>query len=250
MSMQPQGPETATANQPHAVAIIDRFFVLDFDRCLGDTEKLQNLFEEVAVRNSLISSTILQKDRQQTEQTGGSFDTVTYLQEKTHVTDLAWANVAETFIREARQNDMLEPGARELLDFLYQNNLAYGILTYGGELWQKAKLAAARLDKTPTLITDIKQKGSIIAGWQESGGFRIPPQLRGEATIAKRITFIDDKPVSFEGLPIGVDGIHVSWSSTPRSLTLPANVVSVVNLHDVLGIVRETQTHKSIIDKT
>ncbi len=50
-----------------------------------------------------------------------------------------------------------------------------------------------------------------MAEWKQvDGSFLLPDQLSGKtACWAEKIVFIDDKPVSFEGIPEGVEGFWV-----------------------------------------
>jgi hypothetical protein len=193
---------------------IERFFVLDFDRCIGNTSKLHTLLEAVVANETDITPEQMQQARSMVEQSGGSFDTAQYVRDMLHASGKPddWARVADHFIAEGRQDDMLEPGAAELLDVLEESGAPYGIVTYGGELWQTAKLLASGLEHVPYLVTTIKQKGRLLADWQILGaeGFAVPPELSPHGhIISRRLTLIDDKATSFTGLPRGADGIHV-----------------------------------------
>lgn len=155
----------------------------------------------------------MRRAREETETSGGSFDTAHHVFDELRRTGdtTSWDYLTDIFVHAARQQDMLEPGAREVLEMLDQNGASFGIMTYGGELWQRVKLEASGLKEVAYLITSSKAKGLMIAGWQQKNGqFALPLELTGKKMIiASHITLIDDKAASFEGLPLGADGIHI-----------------------------------------
>ncbi len=146
----------------------DTFVVLDFDRTLGDTDKL------FAALGNLL----------------GGRDTVD------------WQVVKREFVALGDTTDFLMPGARELLAYLRQMAIGHGILTYGGREWQEMKLAAARLSDMPTIITS-EAKGPLLKRWQQPDGrYALPPEFAMvEYREAQHIIFVDDKPTSFDGAP-------------------------------------------------
>lgn len=235
----------------------DRFFVLDFDRCLGNTTALQSLLEEVVVRLTTITREQMQAAQAATEQSGGSFDTAGYVQEKLREQGepARWDELARHFVTEGRRRDLLEPGARELLDMLREQDVPHGIVTYGGRLWQLAKLEATGLADVPYLITDTKEKGRMIAQWRHVDRFRIPTELAPDEPLAARaLTLVDDKATSFDELPKEADGIYVLPPRGQVQLAsqqgeVAANVTAVHGLEEAVEAVRATLTPLPI-DKT
>lgn len=195
---------------------IDRFYVLDFDRCLGRTEKFQALLEEVIGEEHVVSLKMIRYAHEEVKKTGGSFDTAAYvrqiLKDKRLDVNRVWGRIESDFVEAARHQDMFEPYAKELLDLLKAKKEYFGILTYGGYDWQMAKLRAAGLVEVPHIITSYKEKGHMIVGWQTSDKrFLIPTELSaGRELLAKTVVLIDDKPVSFIGLPPEAKGFCVS----------------------------------------
>lgn len=209
----------------------DVFFVLDFDRCLGRTEKLQALLEEAITNEGIVDLGMIQYAHREVKKTGGSFDTAAYVRQvlKDRQLDVnrIWGKIEADFIASAQHEDVLEPHAKELLDILYERQLPFGIVTFGGYDWQTAKLRASGLIDLSYIITSYKEKGRMIASWQQQDrSFLIPEELSGEGGLTvRRVVLIDDKPVSFDDIPGEVIGVCVSPTATgDRLALLPANV--------------------------
>lgn len=218
----------------------DAFFVLDFDRCLGDTDKIQTLLERVLREETSVSPEKLHAIRAEVESTGKTFATIHYtrmLLEKAGG-DIVWERLRERLVEAARSEDLLLPYARELLEILRERALPHGIITYGvEETWQLTKLELAGLLDVPHLVTHIVEKSKLLGGWkQEDGRFIVPPALNPEfkPLDVGTIIFLDDKAVSFWGLPEGVEGVHVV---APGGNRLPAQQGEIpANVTDVTGI--------------
>jgi len=230
-------------NQPDNPTQIDIFYVLDFDRCLGQTEKFQALLEEIITNEGIVDLEMIQYAHQEVKKTGGSFDTAAYvrqvLKDRRLDVNRIWGKIEADFVAAAQKEDMFEPGAENLLKILKAKNAHFGIVTFGGYDWQTAKLRAAGLLEVPYIITSYKEKGQMIASWQQDDKrFLIPKELSAEnALIAEKIVLIDDKPVSFDGNPPEVIGFCVSPIATPdRPTTLPANVRIVSDMAQVTKV--------------
>ena len=96
---------------------IKTFYVLDFDRCLGDIESSFDLLKEVVQELSSGSGDSLQMAREDVESSGGSFSALKHLAELNPNLDLNL--VGEIFVKRAKlQNGKtLESGAIELIEF-------------------------------------------------------------------------------------------------------------------------------------
>jgi len=172
------------------------FVLLDFDRTLADTDQLKNDFDQLLARGLSLESALIEFG--QTHQT-----------------------------RQAGQKYLL-PGAIELLSFLQQKTISYGILTYGQADWQRAKILATGSADLPVVITDRTDKGALIASWrQASGAYQLPPELDGQ--FVKQIMLIDDKIYSFDGLPADALGLYCGGGQAEN---LPRNVQSITNLSE------------------
>lgn len=215
------------------------FYIVDFDRTLVDSDKLTEVFIEVAEQYGAISREQIAKADADMKQIGDSFDTAGYVRD--HLTAEgrldAWEDLEKQFIHECRSLNMLLPGAAELLEWLAQHGKRYGILTYGNPLWQRLKITASGFKHVKHIIMEQKEKGKLISSWRQPGGtFRIPEALgRGEVD---RIVMMDDKAVSFAGFPDGTSKGY--WVLEPgRELPsqkgeVPINVVRVSNLYEVI----------------
>jgi hypothetical protein len=211
---------------------IDTFYVLDLDRCLIDTDRLQRAMMHVIEKDTDIDGVRLDEGRVAYEASGGSFDTAKY------VTDLfksegrkdgreLWNSIAQAATAEAQGEDMLLPYAAELLARLKHEGRAFGILTYGGRMWQETKITASGLADIPHIVTPIKEKGILLTSWkQEDGSFLIPAPLGGGRVLrARSLVFIDDKPVSFKGIP---EGVRAICAITPGA-TWPDDILAALS---------------------
>lgn len=178
------------------------FYIVDFDRTLVDSDKLLEVFIEIANNYFNIPRAQIEKADADIKKKGDSLDTAGFVRD--HLIDEGrseeWADLEKQFIHESRALNYLLPGAGELLEWLAANGKRYGILTYGNPLWQHLKLTASGFNHVRHIILVDKEKGKFISNWQlPDGSFRIPDSLgRGDANS---IIMIDDKAVSFAGYP-------------------------------------------------
>jgi phosphoserine phosphatase len=222
-----------------ALADKNEFYIVDFDRTLVDSDKLTEVFIEVADQYGAISREQVAKADADMKQTGDSFDTAGFVRD--HLTNEGridlWQDLEKQFIHESRSLNMLLPGAEELLEWLAQHGKRYGILTYGNPLWQRLKLTAAGFKHVRHIIMEQKEKGKLITSWQQPDGtFRIPESL-GRCEV-ERVVMIDDKAISFAGFPDGPSKGY--WVLDPNNELpsqkgeVPVNVVRVSNLFEVI----------------
>lgn len=226
------------------------FYVLDFDRCLGNTAKLYAQLERSIEALTPITLDQLRHVRNEVEASGGSFDAATYVQQVLGQarSSVTWESICETMIAASHVQDMLEPGAGELLQLLNEHDQRYGILTYGSEAWQRTKLRAAGLSEIPAIITNHTKKSEEIAEWKQSdGAFLIPATLTldNQPFLVDAIVLIDDKAVSFKGLPNGVSGYHVVWqdreSLPSQAGELPEGVAQVNGMYELIDLLFSKQ---------
>ena len=217
------------------------FFVLDFDRTLADSDKLLRAFIEVVNQYIDLPLEQVEKMNADVRRKGDSFDTATYVRDRllAHHTKEDWDRLEKQFIQESRPLDMLMPGAAELLDFLEENQLPYGVLTYGNPLWQRLKLAASKFNHVRRIVTTNKYKGELIASWQqENGAFILPGEFA--SAHAQRIVLIDDKAQSFRGFPeqnaIGYQVVDYAQLLPAQSGALPRNVTHLPSLSELIPI--------------
>jgi hypothetical protein len=212
-------------------ASVEIFYILDFDRCLGRPDAFSALLEKVLEDVSVVDPQIMRRARQQVEKTGGSFDNAHFIRQvltdRQQDVDVIWAQIEAAFCHAAAQQDVFEPYAKELIDTLNVRHDRYGILTFGGQQWQTLKIKGAGLLQVPHMIVSNKAKGRLIASWRQSDGtFIIPAPLAGDQPVrAKRLVFVDDKLISFDGIPKEVIGVCVSPQATSDEIAaLPPNV--------------------------
>lgn len=216
------------------------FYIVDFDRTLVDTDKLNEIFREVAEQYGAISQEQILKADADVKRTGDSFDTAGYVRDRLAAEGRGeeWEALEKQFIHESRSLNYLLPGAAELLEWLAANGRRYGILTYGNPLWQRIKLTAAGFNHTRHIIMEQKEKGRFISTWSRADGtYRIPEALGGGTY--EHLVLIDDKAVSFNEFPqISATGY---WVCDPTHELLvqkgnvPANVIRYSNLFDLVA---------------
>jgi hypothetical protein len=236
----------------------DTFFILDFDRCIGNTDKFHTILEEVIERETTVSKQQLATAKIDAETRGETFDTIRYVKKALAETggSMSWQPIERQFIAQAQKLNMLQPYARQLFHILESEHIPFGILTYGNEAWQLAKLEAANILHIPHLVTGIEGKGAILTGWKKSGGFIVPPALTKDFTAlhANEIVFLDDKAVSFKGIPEGVRGVRVEPADGGELLPiqkgeLPLGVTNVKGIYGAIELLFP-QYADTIIDKT
>lgn len=224
---------------PHHVEI---FYILDLDRTLIRTDDLRGLFEDVIAESGLISRKEIHEARMLVK---SNFDMAGFvygqLTERTSPEEAAAAmtRLRAKFVGAAQVNDYFEPHARELIDLLESRQLAFGILTAGGQDWQQAKIEAVGLEKVPHLIVQTTRKGDLIASWRQTDGqYYLPDELTGQPrVIATSLVFVDDRKVSFLDIPSDVCAIRVLSVSAGEAQEveedLPANVTEVTGIDGV-----------------
>lgn len=209
-------------------------FVLDLDRTMANTK----LYDEAEYAlESLLGDRYsrLKEVRQTTERSGGSFDFLAYLKEN----DLPIEGFLKIFMTRTQAlgtEAFRNKGATELLERLARQSIPLIFMTYGGREWQRAKLAAAGYESFPTLITDTKQKGHLIAAWQQPDGSFIPDSGAGVTGKFERIVLVDDKAEAFAGLPAKATGYLLVETDKPlpsQQGVLPPHVVRIQSLDNI-----------------
>ena len=229
----------------------DSFFVLDFDRCTGNTDGIQAVLEDVLEQETGISPQMFHAERTRIESEGKTFDTIRHVHMLLAESEstVSWEHIRGQLIEKAKNVDLLLPHAQELLDILRSKRLPHGIITYGvEEAWQLTKLEITGLLEVPHLVTHIEEKGKLLTGWkQEDGTFAIPPALNDGLVppVVSRIIFLDDKAKSFWGIPEGVEGVHVvapGGNKLPAQQgELPPSVTNVTGIDGAIKLLFGTQ---------
>jgi len=208
------------------------FYLLDLDRTLFNTEKAMDVMRGVvALHNSELAMALEQRFEEYTL-LGESFSARDFIVET--IGEEEMLKVEAKYHDVALGHDLLNPGAKELLEYIRTLERAdVGILTYGSPLGQTMKInAATGLEGVPFSITGETYKGAQIAAWrQDDELYHLPDELGG--AVAKTIVFVDDKPFSFKGLPIDCIGYLVKTLYDAGVERLPVNVSIVGDLYDV-----------------
>lgn len=216
------------------------FYIVDFDRTLVDTDKLNEVFIEVAEQYGAISREQIEKADADVKRTGDSFDTAGYVRDRLNAEGRGedWETLEKQFIHESRSLNYLLPGAAELLEWLAANGRRYGILTYGNPLWQRIKLTASGFNHTRHIIMEQKEKGRLISTWHRPDDtYKIPDALGGGAY--EHIVLIDDKALSFNEFP--QQAATGYWVCDPNNELpvqagdVPVNVTRFSNLNDLMA---------------
>lgn len=222
---------------------INTFYVLDFDRCLGNIDASFYLLEEVIDNQSLsVSKASLDAARKETESSGGSFDVFGYIKDK--IPNFNINLIESDYINSAanRTNELLEPGARKFVDFLSSNKCYFCIMSYGDKDWQTLKIQAAGLGNIPIIIVPTKQKNDYINDWYDENisKFVIPSAAFTDkkSLLATEVVLVDDKKISFKDLNPKARGYWVSGSANPLAdqSELPISVKSVSRIDEIIDL--------------
>lgn len=217
---------------------MSRLWVLDFDRCLGDSDALYEALERLLEERGLFSVQELAKIRHEVERSGGSFDPLRELQRG--ISHEQFDALVVAYTGETQPDEYLLPGAADLLGRLGEQGEPHMILTYGGEAWQRAKLARAGLAEVPTLIMTHAAKAKEIESWRDDDGFSLDTAaiMHGDRLPVSvcEIVLVDDKAKAFAGAGKDVRGYWVKTGELLASQqgTVPSQVVSVSSLIDIL----------------
>jgi len=215
------------------------FYVVDFDRTTADSDKLLEVFLSIVDQYLDLPREQIEAADADVKARGDSFDTASYVRNylADHDEMEKWDQLTKQFIHESRSLNMLMSGASELLQYFDENKIKYGILTYGNPLWQHLKLSAAGFNHVRRIVMTTKEKGRLIASWQQSdGSFTLPHELGGNSVGS--VVMIDDKAISFEGFPgrpsEGIWVLDPAHELISQQGAVPANVTRFDNLAETL----------------
>lgn len=224
------------------------FVVLDLDRTMLDTDKLNRLLCMYIEKTHDASPDDGDPYEYTLAREGESFSLVPYMikrysQEAFDTATLRLkAGVEQS---EGAENDIIYPGVRELIDELDAQGIDHGILTYATDVEnQKFKLdiwhhcIGRSYDRIEAIITELDKKGEWIEDhWrdprstQNDPHFIVPSDLSENDRIrARYILIVDDK---FKN--IRSDHKHIIGYRVDNSANTPsASGGSVVDLLDIL----------------
>jgi len=198
---QPESRERPSRTVPQAV-------VIDFDRTLGDSEKCLNRLYTVAEHFG-VNTQFIQEESKRVVDTGGSFDPLQYVKEA--LTASQMKDFEHAFIH-AEGEPLVYDDVIPFMRMLDDNDIPYAVLTHGvSREWQELKLKASGYSG-PYKIIEHREKAKEIAKLQSSDGIYLFSSLYSQSpdpseTIrANTLCLIDDKAVSFTGLPASCMG--------------------------------------------
>jgi len=213
---------------------VSEFYLLDLDRTLLDTVKATELLRTaVSWYNAGLANQLTQLIEDYTL-LGESFSMRDFILEQ--IGEAKTAEIEAKFIELAADQELLNPGASELIDYIRSKpNTGVGILTFGSPEGQAMKIKAAGLDDMPFLVTGETFKGEQISSWRdEQGIYNLPEEFGGvSATI---IVFVDDKPFSFKGLAGDCRGYWIHSLYDAGKEKIPFYVVPVEKLTDIIAL--------------
>lgn len=223
------------------MAAIERFWALDFDRCLARPSVLYDVFVDIVDQYGIVDPERLLYARRKDELSGGSFDAISYLFQEGLMTESVYVDVAKVFRAQVSllASSVLEEGAADFISYLKTTNQAFGIVSYGNPRWQNLKIAASGLDGVPRMIVASKHKGRMIAGWYQpsEARFLLPATLMTGDVVAREVILVDDKAAAFDGLPTRAAGywLQLSPSLLPSQKGgVPSHVAIARSYADVI----------------
>ena len=229
---------------------IDKFFVLDFDRCIGNIDGSFDILMDVVHELSILDRQIFKSIRDKTELLGNTFSALEYLDNHYPLIDLD--TIENLYIARAQNkpSSLLEPGAKEFLDFLHTTDRKFCIMSFGDERWQTTKITGAGIKNAPIIIVPNIQKSDYIRKWLNpiSAKFIIPKEYftDNKPKEVSEIVLVDDKVTAFWDLPPGVKGYLVLGSSTTitkqQLSKIPPSVEQIIRIDEIIG-------HESLICK-
>lgn len=186
------------------MAYSGEIWALDLDRTLLDTEATFDLLTEVCAAQD-IDKQSLAYAKIETENSGGSFDAISYLASG-QAGPINLNQLYRDFVEAGSSESLLYPDATAFLEAIDDRRAKNLILTYGSTDWQETKLRAARQAERPYITTTNKYKGEVIAGWSHSLGYEVRASA-GRLIVGASVNLVEDKVPSFRGLPTGCRGI-------------------------------------------
>lgn len=209
----------------------DMLYVIDLDRTLLDVDRAMEIAEE-ACGNIGVDFSEIKKERQESFDKSKTYRPYSPLAGIEKLGGGSLTEFKSEFLKLAESENLVFADAGRYLERLKEAGSQYLILTYASdERWQELKMQAAKLDLIPHIIVFHPRKGMDIAGWQGNDGkFDAPLE---EVPPADNITFIDDRPTVFDGLPGICQGYHIDRSGD-KDVVLPQNVKRITSFDQII----------------
>ncbi|HUC96522.1 MAG TPA: hypothetical protein VMR16_02545 [Candidatus Saccharimonadales bacterium] len=221
---------------------IDTFFVVDFDRCLGNIEGSFEILKEIVHELGVVDRQTFKSMREKIESTGETFNALEYI--KSHHPYVNLDDIEKLYAERAKlePNSLLEPGSIDFINFLKNTNRNFCIMSFGDKGWQTIKIRSSGIGNVPTVVVPKSQKSKYIRDWLDSStnSFQIPGECFSDRMPrrAKEVVLIDDKTVAFSGLPEGARGYFVSGSSSKHTnndtTKLPVSVKIISHVDEII----------------
>lgn len=217
----------------------NKFFAIDFDRCLTKGEAFALLIMEILDEQGVISYVELNTAKELVESSGGSFALLTYLRDQGYLDTETEAKVAQIFRERAQQDRSryVADDADELFTYLLAEQIPHAIISYGENSWQQLKIEAAGFAEVPHQIVSHPRKSDELRSWLSTDGrYALPRIFDGQ--MVDEIVLIDDKAVAFQSLPPHVRGYWMrakDGSLIPSQQgTVPDSVTTVYDFKSVI----------------
>ena len=208
--------------------IIDRLYVIDFDRCLGNTEEFFSTLLDCLSDSTNLSPDKITNAKLDSEAKGDSFSVIDYIVSNDPMADID--KISRKFTDISRNNDnIFEKGSKEFIGYLSSNHQIAIIMSFGEKRWQEMKIKACSFH-LPFMIVDTKDKGGIITKWLKDGYYTCPDK-RLDGVRAKSIILIDDNYENFINLPNDCLGY---WIKQTNSLKNKPNIISAVDFGEII----------------
>jgi len=221
---------------------IDTFYVLDFDRCLGNVDASFGLLVDIIKGLSAIDAVKIQLAYKDAENAMVSFSVLDFI--KKNCPDINLDFIKKVYSERAKsiQSSLLEPGSIKFIDFLNLTNRDFCIMSYGEKNWQNLKILSTGIGNLPRLIVSSHKKDSIIASWFDTSNHKfIVPKvcfLDNQPRLVREIILIDDKLSVFDNLPDGARGYLVIGSANrAQSIKkVPLRVECVNHVDEIIDL--------------
>ena len=214
---------------------VKTFYLIDLDRTLLDTDHASQALIDIVAAEDQAAAERVSSHLQETARFGSQYSLHDSLGT---VLGTEWRDRVEARFMAQREinQSLLLPGARQILAFIESDRSTGGILTFGSLPGQTMKIKAVGLDDVPYLVTQQPYKGRLIAEWHRSDGGFLLPAVYG-AVLADELILVDDRELSFDGLPEGALGYWVSEEvpSALDAVPLPDRVRPMKNLEAVMN---------------
>ena len=180
--------------------------IFDLDGTLIKTERLKDAFKQIAIDSGCTSceadevykSARTAKDKEGTERLVFSREHFTkVLKEFLAQKNIEVDEIDFSRLESELSEDILLPGAKELLEEAKKHGIKIILITLGEEVWQQEKLKASGLDKYFYFKDGKKEGNVIITDNNEKVKGRKMEALRSNLDkniTGEGVTFINDKP--------------------------------------------------------